>query len=429
MVRPGPASEVLSRRRAAAVASGVNSSFEMYAFSGKGAYLADVDGNIVLDLGSGIAVTGVGHHQDAVIKSIAEQASRFTHTCFMVTPYEGYVAVCEELTRLTPGDHDKRSALFTSGAEAVENAIKVARSATGRPGVVVLERAFHGRTNMTMALTATEVPYKRGFGPFSPEVYRIRGSYPFRDGADGAELARRALAALECQVAPEQIACLLFEPIQGEGGFIVPAPGYLSTLAEWCQAHGVVFVADEIQTGFARTGNWFASEHEGLVPDIVITAKGVAAGMPLSGITGRTELINAVPAGGLGGTYGGNPVACAAALASINLMRDLGLVTRASELGRIGLARLESMKERFACVGDIRGRGAMLALEFVDPATGSPDAAITHQVIRRSLQAGVLMLTCGEDHNVIRLLPPLVITDQAWEHGLDVLEESLERSV
>ncbi|MHB1930789.1 MAG: aminotransferase class III-fold pyridoxal phosphate-dependent enzyme, partial [Acidimicrobiales bacterium] len=341
---PGPRSRELAARRDAAVAPGVSSTLPLYIREADGAVLVDVDGNALIDLGSGIAVTTVGHAVPAVVDAVREQVGRFTHTCFMVGPYESYVAVCEELNRLTPGDHAKTSALFNSGAEAVENAVKVARRATGRDAVVVFDHAYHGRTNLTMALTAKNMPYKDGFGPFAPEVHRVPMSYPLRDGGlSGPEAARSALEQVERQVGADRVACVLIEPIQGEGGFVVPAPGFLPALVEWCRDHGVVFAADEVQTGFCRTGDWFACEHEGVVPDLVTTAKGVGAGMPLAAVTGRAEIMGSVHAGGLGGTYGGNPVACAAALAGIATMRDGDLATAANRIGATVEARLGAL--------------------------------------------------------------------------------------
>ena len=328
---PGPRSKELAARRAIAVAPGVSSVLPVYIERGEGSVLVDVDGNVFIDLGSGIAVTSVGHAVPAVVDAIADQAERFNHTCFMVGPYEGYVAVCEQLNALTPGDASaKTSALFNSGAEAVENAVKIARRATGRQAVIVFDHAYHGRTNLTMALTAKNMPYKDGFGPFAPEVYRVPMSYPFRDpsGLSGEAAAARALELVEKQVGADRVACVLIEPIQGEGGFVVPAPGFLPALQEWCRTHDVLFVADEVQSGFCRTGTWFACEHEDIEPDLVATAKGIAAGMPLAGVTGRREIMAQVHSGGLGGTYGGNPVACAAALAAIETMRSEGLARR-----------------------------------------------------------------------------------------------------
>ncbi len=330
---PGPRSRALMERKQAAVAAGVGTVMPVFAARAGGAVVVDVDGNHLIDLGSGIAVTTVGASAPRVVAAVQEQVDAFTHTCFMVTPYEGYVAVAEALNRLTPGDHAKRSALFNSGAEAVENAVKIARLATGRMAVVAFDHAYHGRTNLTMAMTAKSMPYKHGFGPFAPEVYRAPLSYPFRDGGlDGAEAARRAVDVIDKQVGAANLAAVVIEPIQGEGGFIEPAPGFLPALAAWCRDNGVVFIADEVQTGFARTGDLFACDREGIVPDLVVTAKGIAGGMPLSAVTGRADLMDAAHVGGLGGTYGGNPVACAAALAAIETIEADGLVERAREV-------------------------------------------------------------------------------------------------
>src|SRR4051812_495640 len=320
------ASEDLRKRRDAAVSRGISSLMTSYVDTASSGTLTDVDGREWIDFESGIAVTSVGNAAPRVVEAVRAQVERFTHTCFMISPYESYVAVCEQLNALTPGQHDKRSALFNSGAEAVENAVKIARHTTGRSAVVVFDHAYHGRTNLTMALTAKAMPYKHRFGPFAGEVYRVPMSYPLRDGGlSGAEAAARALDLVEKQVGADQVAALLIEPIQGEGGFVVPAPGFLPALRSWATAQGALFIADEIQTGFCRTGSWFASEHESVVPDLVTTAKGIAGGLPLAGVTGRTEVMDAIHPGGLGGTYGGNPVACAAALASIETMRELDL--------------------------------------------------------------------------------------------------------
>ena len=423
---PGPRSKELAGRREAAVAPGVSSTLPVYIERGAGAILVDVDGNQLIDLGSGIAVTGVGHAQPAVVDAIAEQASRFTHTCFMVGPYAGYVEVCEALNARTPGGHAKLSALFNSGAEAVENAVKIARHATGRQAVVVFDHAYHGRTNLTMALTAKAHPYKTGFGPFAPEVYRMPMSYPLRDpsGLGGAEAAARALSAAEKQIGADSIAAVLVEPIQGEGGFVVPAPGFLPAVAEWCRDRGVVFIADEVQTGFCRTGDWFACEDEGVVPDLVTTAKGIAAGMPLAGVTGRADLMGHVHPGGLGGTYGGNPVACASALAAISTMETLDLAGAARSIGTRIRSVLEPLEERAggrAGLAEVRGRGAMQAIELVRPGTLEPDAAAAASITAGCHAEGVVVLTCGTWGNVVRLLPPLVIGDGLLDEGLGVL--------
>src|SRR4051794_19956501 len=354
---PGPRSRELAARRADAVTSAVGSALPVYVARAAGGVVVDVDGNSFIDLGSGIAVTSVGHAAPEVVAAVQAQVAAFTHTCFMIGPYEGYLAVCEELNRITPGDHEKRSALFNSGAEAVENAVKVARHATRRQAVVVFDHGYHGRTNLTMALTAKNMPYKHGFGPFAGEVYRMPMSYPYRDqpGMTGAQAADRAIALIESQVGADNVAAVLIEPIQGEGGFVVPAPGFLPALAAWARSAGAGFVADEIQTGFCRTGDWFACEHEGVVPDLVTTAKAMAGGLPLAGLTGRAELMDAVHPGGLGGTYGGNPVACAAALATVRTMREQDLAGAARGIEATMLPRLRALQERTGVIGDVRG--------------------------------------------------------------------------
>ena len=361
-----------------------------------------------------------------MVTGVREQVARFTHTCFMITPYEEYVAVCEQLNTLTPGDHAKRSALFNSGAEAVENAVKVARHTSGRQAIVVFDHAYHGRTNLTMALTAKNMPYKHRFGPFAPEVYRVPMSYPFRDpqGMTGEQAAARALGMIDKQVGADNVAAVLIEPIQGEGGFVVPAPGFLPALASWCATAGVLLIADEIQTGFCRTGDWFACEYEGVVPDLVATAKGIAGGLPLAGVTSRAELMDAIHPSGLGGTYGGNPVTCAAALGAIATMREQNLNAAARRIGEVMLQRLKDMQIRRPVIGDVRGRGAMVAVEIVHPGTTNPDPETAARVARACHAAGVIVLTCGTYSNVIRLLPPLVIKDDLLTEGLDVLDSA-----
>jgi 4-aminobutyrate aminotransferase/(S)-3-amino-2-methylpropionate transaminase len=392
-----------------------------------GGVLVDVDGNSLIDLGSGIAVTSVGNSAPRVVQAVQDQVAAFTHTCFMITAYEGYVQVCEELAAVTPGSHAKKSALFNSGSEAVENAVKVARHATGRTAIVVFDHAYHGRTNLTMALTAKNMPYKDGFGPFAAEVYRVPMSYPFRDGGiTGEQAAKRAIDVISTQVGAKNVAAVLIEPVQGEGGFIVPAPGFLPAIASWCTANGALLIADEIQTGFCRTGAWFASEHENVVPDLVTTAKGIAGGLPLAAVTGRAELMDTVHTGGLGGTYGGNPVACAAALASIQTMRELDLAGAARDIETIMVDRLGAMQSRHAAIGDIRGRGAMIAVELVKPGTTEPDAALTGQIAKACHAAGVVVLTAGTYGNVLRFLPPLVIGHDLLSEGLDVIERAFD---
>jgi 4-aminobutyrate aminotransferase / (S)-3-amino-2-methylpropionate transaminase / 5-aminovalerate transaminase len=425
---PGPVSRGLAARRERAVARGVSTVLPVFVTDAGGGVIVDADGNSLIDFGAGIAVVSVGNAAPRVAARVAGQAARFTHTCFMVTPYEGYVEVCEELARRTPGGYEKRSALFNSGAEAVENAVKVARHATGRQAVVAFDHGYHGRTNLTMALTAKNMPYKDKFGPFAGEVYRVPMAYPLR-WPGGPEACRAdALAVVKslihAQVGEDNVAAVIIEPIQGEGGFVVPPEGFLPGLAEFCAGHGIVFIADEIQTGFCRTGDWFACEHEGVVPDLVTTAKGIAGGLPLAAVTGRAELMDAVHPGGLGGTYGGNPVACAAALGAIATMADGDLAGRARRIGEIMLPRLHKLAQAYPGIAEVRGRGAMLAIELTRPGTLDPDPATTTAITRACHQAGLVTLTCGTYGNVIRFLPPLVIGDDLLDEGLTILEDA-----
>ena len=417
---PGPRSRDLWARRTRAIPDAVGTTLPVFVARAQGGIIEDVDGNRIIDLGAGIAVVNVGHAHPAVVEAIARQAERFEHTCFQVTPYEGYVAVCEALNERTPGAGEKRSLLVNSGAEAVENAVKIARAATGRPAVVVFDQAFHGRTLLALSLTAKVSPYKRAFGPYAPEVYRVPFSYPFR----GTGSLDESIAAIEALVDPAQVACVVVEPIAGEGGFVVPEPGWLAGIARWCRDHGALFVADEVQTGFGRTGAWFACEHEGVEPDVIATAKGLGAGMPIAGITARAEVMDAVHTGGLGGTFGGNPVCCAAALASIEVIEKEGLVERARELGEVMTKRLLAMQASAPGVGDVRGRGAMVAMELVD-ADGRPDADRARRITAACHEAGVLILTAGTAGNVVRLLPPLVLERDLLDVGLDVLAQAV----
>src|SRR5882672_7470102 len=412
---PGPVSRELLARRERAVARGVSHVLPVFVTDAGGGVIVDADGNSLIDFGSGIAVVSVGNAAPRVSARVAEQAARFTHTCFMVTPYEGYVEVCEELARRTPGTHDKRSALFNSGAEAVENAVKIARHATGRPAIVAFDHAYHGRTNLTMALTAKNMPYKDKFGPFAGEIYRMPMAYPLRWPGGREACAANALdtvkSLIHTQVGEDNVAALIIEPIQGEGGFVVPPDGFLPGLAEFCLQNGIVFIADEIQTGFCRTGDWFACEHEGVVPDLITTAKGLAGGLPLAGVTGRAEIMDAAHAGGLGGTYGGNPVACAAALGAIDTMRAQDLSGRARKIGEIMTTRLRALAERRPEIAEVRGRGAMIAVELVRPGTLEPAPDVAARAAGFCHAAGVIVLTCGTYGNVLRFLPPLVIGD------------------
>ncbi len=421
-----PSSEELRKRRAAAVARGVSSVVSSYVDTAAGGSLTDVDGRAWIDFASGIAVTNVGNAAPRVVAAVRDQVERFTHTCFMVAPYESYVAVCEQLIDLTPGAFEKRAALFNSGAEAVENAVKIARHATGRPAVVVFDHAYHGRTNLTMALTAKVMPYKHRFGPFAPEVYRVPMSYPLRDGGlSGPAAAARAIDMIEKQVGAGNVAAVLIEPVQGEGGFVVPAPGFLPAIAAWARTAGAVLVADEIQTGFCRTGAWFACEHEEVEPDLVTTAKGMGGGLPIAGVVGRADLMDAVHAGGLGGTYGGNPVACAASLAAIETMRELDLAAAARGIESRMRPALDALAARDPGIAEVRGRGAMLAVEIVRPGSVEPDPARTAAVARACHDAGLLVLTCGTYGNVLRFLPPLVIPVDELDGGLAILDRAL----
>ncbi len=426
---PGPRSAKLHAERESAVVRGFGTVLPVFVDHAGGGIIVDVDGNQLIDFASGIAVTSVGASHPEVVRRVTEQADRFTHTCFMVTEYDGFVEVAKELNRLTPGDHDKRTALYTTGAEALENAVKIARTATGRDAVVVLDHAYHGRTLMTMTMTAKNVPYKEGFGPFAPEVYRAPMAYPYRWPGGAENCAEEALAKLreivESQIGAQNVAAIVAEPIQGEGGFVVPAAGFLPGVHELAREHGIVFVADEVQTGLGRTGHLFASEHEGLVPDIICTAKALGGGLPISAVTGRAELMDSVDPGGLGGTYAGNPVACAAALGALGAIERDGLVAKAREIEAQALPRLQVLAEQTAIVGEARGRGAMLAIEFVLPGTKEPAPDLAKRVASHCHAEGVLTLVCGTFGNVIRLLPPLVIDADLLDDGLTVLEQAV----
>lgn len=430
---PGPVSAELTKRRVAAVSSAVSVTMPVYVARAAGGIIEDVDGNRFIDLGSGIAVTTIGNSAPRVVDAVRAQVADFTHTCFMVTPYEEYIAVAEHLNRLAPGSSEKRTALFNSGAEAVENAVKIARSYTGKSAVVAFDHAYHGRTNLTMALTAKSMPYKSGFGPFAPEVYRAPVSYPYRDGlidkewgTNGEFAAERALTVIDKQIGAANLAAIIIEPILGEGGFIVPAPGFLPALREWCTENNVVFIADEVQSGFARTGTMFACEDEGIEPDLITIAKGVADGLPLSAVTGKAEIMDASHAGGLGGTYGGNPIACAAALATIETIELDGLCDRAKRIEALMKDKLGHLQADDDRIGDVRGRGAMIAVELVKSGTAEPDPDLTKALAGKAHAQGVLVLTCGTFGNILRFLPPLTISDELLIEGLDVLAQILK---
>jgi 4-aminobutyrate aminotransferase/(S)-3-amino-2-methylpropionate transaminase len=425
---PGPKSQELHARRLKEVSHGVGAALPVYIDRAHGATLVDVDGNQYTDLGSGIGVVTIGHTNDGVVQAVQEQVAKLTHTLFTVTPYVPYVEVCELLNKYTPGNFEKRSALFNSGAEAVENAVKFARKFTGRGEIAVFDHAYHGRTNLTMAMNFKAMPYNSGFGPFAPGVHHVPMSYPFRDpaGMTGEEAAQRAITYMEKRVGAANLAAVVIEPIQGEGGFIVPAPGFLRTLSAWAKANGIVMVADEVQSGIARTGKWFASYYEeGFEPDLVTIAKGVAGGMPISAVTVRAEIMDSSHPGGIGGTYGGNPVAAAAAVSVLRQIEAGGVLEQALHIERILLPRLREMQAKFPVIGDVRGRGAMIAIEFVEPGTHNPLPSAVDSVVKHCHQNGVLVLNAGTYANVIRFLPPLNISDAQLIDALDVVEQAL----
>jgi 4-aminobutyrate aminotransferase/(S)-3-amino-2-methylpropionate transaminase len=431
---PGPRSQELHDRKAASVSAGVSTGLPAYIVGGQDGILLDADGNQLIDFVSGIAVTSVGNGNPRVVEAVQRQIEQLTHTCFMVTPYEPYVAVCEKLNELTPGEHEKRSALFNSGAEAVENAVKIARHYTGRQAIVAFDHAYHGRTNLTLAMTAKNMPYKNKFGPFASELYRVPMAYPYRwpGGAKACESDAFDYITdqIHAQIGEDNTAAVIIEPIQGEGGFIVPPAGFLKELAAWCKEHDILFIADEVQSGFCRTGDWFACDAEGVVPDLITTAKGIAGGMPLAAVTGRADIMDSIHPGGLGGTYGGNPVACAAALASIETMEADGLAARARAIGERLTTRLQSMAQTHEQIGEVRGRGAMIAMELVeDRETKAPAAALTAAINKGCHARGLVTLTCGTLGNVFRFLPPLTISDELLDEGLDLLEEAFDEAL
>ncbi|WP_350347113.1 4-aminobutyrate--2-oxoglutarate transaminase [Agromyces sp. G08B096] len=424
---PGPKSQELHERRRAVVSDGVSSALPVYIERANGAILVDVDGNRFVDFGAGIGVTTIGHTEASVVAAAAGQLQDVIHTLFTITPYEEYVRVAELLAERTPGDWAKKSVLVNSGAEAVENGVKIARKFTGRRAVAVLDHAYHGRTNLTMAMNYKAHPYATGYGPFAGDVYHAPNSYPYRDGLSGEDAAARTIAYLEKVVGATDLACLVVEPIQGEGGFVVPADGFLPTLQAWCTEHGVVMIADEIQSGMARTGRWYASEHFGWEPDLVLSAKGIAGGLPLAAVTGRAEIMDASQPGGLGGTFGGNPVACAAAVAVFESIEANGLLAEAERIERTLTTGLERLRERYDVIGDIRGKGAMVAIELVQPGTRDttkqPNPEAVSSLIAYAAQHGVLFLNAGTWGNVLRFLPSLAVGDELIDDALRVLDD------
>ena len=425
---PGPKSTEALKRRTEATSGGLGMAIPVVIERASDAILLDIDGNQIIDLGSGIGVTGVGNSAQRVVDRVIEQVQAFTHTCFTVAPYMNYIEVCEKLNAMTPGSHKKKSLLVNSGAEAVENAVKIARHFTKRPAIVVFEHSYHGRTNLTMALTAKNMPYKEGFGPFAPEVYRVPMPYSFHWVGDQATITDDAIEMvthkIDKEIGAHNVAAILIEPIQGEGGFIVPPKGFLPALAKYSEDNGIIFIADEVQTGFARTGHMFAVEEEGVVPDMVVTAKGIAGGLPLAAVTGRADVMDSVHASGLGGTYGGNPIACAAALGAIETMEEENLVARAQHIGEILGTSLRALAKKYPVIGEVRGRGAMQAIELVEPGTKNPNTAAMNAVVKYCQSQGVLVLTAGTYSNVVRFLPPLVISDELLKDALSVLDDA-----
>ena len=426
---PGPKSLEALQRRSEATSGGLGMAIPVIIERASDAILLDIDGNQIIDLGSGIGVTNVGNSAQRVVDRVIDQVQAFTHTCFTVAPYMGYIEVCEKLNAMTPGTFKKKSLLVNSGAEAVENAVKIARHYTKRQAIVVFEHSYHGRTNLTMALTAKNMPYKEGFGPFAPEVYRVPMPYSFHWVGDQATITEDAIEMIthkiDKEIGAHNVAAILIEPIQGEGGFIVPPKGFLPALSKYSTDNGIIFIADEVQTGFARTGNMFAVENENVVPDMIVTAKGIAGGLPLAGVTGRAEIMDSVHVSGLGGTYGGNPLACAAALGVFETMEAEKLVERAIHIGTILGDSLRTMQAKYAVIGEVRGRGAMQAIELVVPGTKTPNTAAMNAVVKYCQSKGVLVLTAGTYSNVVRFLPPIVITDELLKDALSVLDEAL----
>jgi 4-aminobutyrate aminotransferase/(S)-3-amino-2-methylpropionate transaminase len=425
---PGPKSLEALKRRTEATSAGLGIAIPVIVERASDAILLDIDGNQIIDLGSGIGVVNVGNSTPRVVDRVIEQVQAFTHTCFTVAPYMGYIEVCEKLNALTPGIFKKKSVLVNSGAEAVENAVKIARHYTKRQAIVVFEHSYHGRTNLTMALTAKNMPYKEGFGPFAPEIYRVPMPYVFHWTGDQATITQDSvemvISKIDKEIGAHNVAAIIIEPIQGEGGFIVPPKGFMLALSKYSTDNGIIFIADEVQTGFARTGNMFAVEHENVVPDLIITAKGIAGGLPLAAVTGRAEIMDSVHVAGLGGTYGGNPVACAAALGVFETIEAENLVERANHIGKILGDALQKLQIKYPVIGEVRGRGAMQAIELVEPGTKVPNGAAMNTVVKYCQSKGVLVLTAGTYGNVVRFLPPLVITDELLRDALSVLDEA-----
>jgi 4-aminobutyrate aminotransferase / (S)-3-amino-2-methylpropionate transaminase / 5-aminovalerate transaminase len=423
---PGPRSREIGERLERAVASPLQITFPVVAASARGATLTDVDGNTFIDFAGGVGTLNVGHNHPDVVAAAHEQLDRFAHTDFTIVPYETYVALAERLAERVPISGPVKAAFFNAGTEAVENAVKFARAYTGRPAVVVFEGAFHGRTLLALTMTSKVHPYKAGLGPFAPEVYRVPFPHEYR-GITTEDALAELERAFTTSIAAENVAAIVVEPVQGEGGFIVAPPEFLKGLRRLCDRYGIVLVADEVQTGFGRTGRFFAIEHSGVEPDLICVAKSIANGLPLSGVLGRAEIMDAPATGGVGGTYVGNPVAQAAALAVLDVIDDEGLLERSQAIGEVIRARMCSWQQRWPAIGDVRGLGAMLAIELVaDPATKKPSKELAQRVTAEALQRGLLLITCGVQGNGIRVLVPLVIGDAELEEALGAWEESLE---
>ncbi|MGC2815814.1 MAG: 4-aminobutyrate--2-oxoglutarate transaminase [Candidatus Acidiferrum sp.] len=425
---PGPRSRALTVRREAAIPRGPASAIPIFAARADGAVIEDVDGNRYIDFAGGIGCLNAGHRSPRVLSAMQEQIEKHLHLCFAVTPYEGYVAVAEKLNSLAPGKFAKKTILVNSGAEAIENAIKIARAYTKRPAVVCFEDAFHGRTLLTMSLTSKTHPYKAGFQPFASDIYRIPFAYPYRSavGATSVDFAHHLEDAFKRSVAPESVAAVIAEPVLGEGGFVVPPRDYFKLLQDICRKHGILFIADEVQSGFARTGKWFACEHFSIEPDLITMAKSLGGGMPIAAVTGRAEIMDAPGPGSLGGTYCGHPVSCAAALAAIETIEKDGLLARSMAIGEQFEQRARSWQKRWALIGEVRGLGGMCAIELVrDADTREPADVETKDIARYCYQHGLILLTAGTFNNVIRILVPLVVTEEQWNEGLNVIEAAL----
>lgn len=422
---PGPRSQEIHERRKKVVPPGVHTVFPVYIERAHDSIVVDVDGNQLIDVCGGIGVTTIGHTDEAVVEAAREQLGKVTHTLFTMNAYEPYVRVAELLAEHAPGQGDYKTLLMNSGAEAVENGVKIARKHTGRPGVAVLEHAYHGRTMLTSSMNHKGSPYALGYGPRAGDIYRAPNSHPLHDGLTGAEAAKRTINHLEKTAGAADLACLIVEPVQGEGGFIVPADGYLPALAAWCKENGIVFIADEVQAGMARTGKMFAIEHFGVEPDIILTAKGIAGGLPLSGITGRAEIMDKSLPGGLGGTFGGNPVSCAAAVAVFEQIEKLDLLAEGQRIGKTFGDGLRQLQSEFDCIAEVRGFGAMLAIEITKPGTLEPDAERVSAIIEYAGKNGVILLSAGLYGEAIRFLPSLKMTDELLLDVVSVLREAL----